>query len=94
MESIENGYAFKVDVFLNGINPGSISVELFADGQNGFLPEKIEMQPVPATGDENKIRYQAVVTSSRSASDYTVRIVPAYENITEALEDNLIVWQR
>jgi len=94
VESVENGYAFKVDVFLNGIDAGSISVALFADGQNDFLPEKIEMQPLPAIGDENKQRYEATVHTARPASDYTIRIVPAYENITEALEDNLILWQR
>lgn len=94
VESVQNGYAFKVDVFLNGIDAGSISVALFADGQNDFLPEKIEMQPLPAIGDENKQRYEATVHKARPESDYTIRIVPAYENITEALEDNLILWQR
>lgn len=94
VESVENGYAFKVDVFLNGIDPGSISVELFANGQNGFLPEKIEMQPVAAIGDENKQRYEAIIHTTRPANDYTVRIVPGYENISEPLEDNLILWQR
>src|SRR5699024_7219357 len=94
VERVENGYAFKIDLFLNGMDPGSISVELFADGQNGSLPEKIKMQPVSAPGNENKYLYEATVPTTRPADDYTIRLVPAYENISGPLEDNLVLWQR
>lgn len=94
VERVENGYAFKIDLFLNGLDPSSISVELFADGQNGSLPEKIKMQPVSAAGSENKYLYEATVPTTRPANDYTIRLIPAYENISGPLEDNLILWQR
>ena len=34
------------------------------------------------------------VTYTRPASDYTVRIIPPYENISIPLADNLILWRR
>ncbi|SDE44932.1 starch phosphorylase [Pricia antarctica] len=39
-------------------------------------------------------RYHAHISTTRSASDYTVRIIPNYEGISVPLEDNLILWQR
>jgi starch phosphorylase len=94
VESIENGYAFNIDIVLNGLDQSNISVELFAEGHDKSLPEKIKMQPVPLSGNGDKCRYEAIIHTTRPANDYTVRIVPGCENISEPLEDNLILWQR
>ncbi len=81
-------------VFLNNIDPKHISMELYADDANGGEPVRIKMEPdsIPRTSGE--YIYHAKVESSKPAIDFTPRIIPAYENISVPLEDNLIVWQR
>ncbi|HEY5371931.1 MAG TPA: hypothetical protein VIJ75_23355 [Hanamia sp.] len=92
-EDKDNGHLFRVQVKLNGLNPGNVLVELYADGINGAEPVKIKMKPVAdATGNGMK-EYNAQIDNSRPASDYTACIVPNYENISVPLEDNLILWQ-
>jgi starch phosphorylase len=89
----KDGYQFRIPIGLNGIHPGKLAVELYADGKGGGEPERVRMQRDDATEDGLAV-YQASVTSSRPAGDYTVRIVPDYEGISLPLEDSLIRWQR
>ncbi len=93
-EIVENGYIFSVPIFLNEIKPGQISVELFADRINNGEPERITMEPDSNFSDQEECMYHAKVISTRPADDYTVRIIPNYENISVPLEDNMILWQR
>ncbi len=100
IENIENGYLFHVPLWLNGIHPDEISVELYADGLNSEAsgqdteaPEKIKMEA--GTIEKNgAYTYHAQIDTSRPASDYTSRIIPCFEDISVPLEDNLILWQR
>jgi starch phosphorylase len=87
----DEGYHFRIPVDLNGIDPAKVAVELYADGKDkGSSPEKIRMQKE----DNDSTVYIATVRTSRSAGDYTVRVVPDYEGISLPLEDPLIHWQR
>lgn len=93
IESVENGYIFRLRVLLNGIHPDKILVELFAESDNGAAPIKISMEPDPNYPNGDEQMYHAQVTSTRPATDYTARIIPGYENLSVPLEDNLILWQ-
>ena len=94
-ESVKNGYLFHAQVFLNGVNPVKILIELYADGINGAAPERIKMEPDSNYGENNaEYVYHGLVTSARPVSDYTIRIIPDYEGVAIPLEDNLILWQR
>lgn len=93
-EIVENGYLFRVSIFMNNIKSGEISVELFAEGINNGKPERITMEPESNFSDQEECMYHAKVISTRPARDYTVRIIPNYENISVPLEDNMILWQR
>ncbi len=87
----EKGYLFTATVFLNGTDPDKILVELYADGKNG------EAEHIKMGGqllENNHALYKAEVITSRPAGDYTVRIIPSYENISVPLENHLILWQR
>jgi len=88
-----NGYQFSVTVFLNGIKPENILIELYAEGSHGTPPEKISMRPDRAPVDDN-LNYHAFIATSRPYEDYTVRAIPHYGNISVPLENNLIKWQR
>ena len=91
---VENRKVFQVQVKLNGINPGRVLVELYANGINGTLPERIRMKPVATPEDAGMGAYEAEVNGSRPANDYTARLIPFYEGIAVPLEDSLIRWQR
>jgi starch phosphorylase len=92
-QNIENGQLFNVQINLNGVNPENILVELYANGLNGNPPEIIIMKPGATSQENGERRYEAQVNGSRPASDYTLRIIPDYEEVSIPLEDNLILWQ-
>jgi starch phosphorylase len=90
-EIIENGYSFAANVIMNSIDPNKIHVQLYADGKENNKPELINMN-ADSSNNGNGL-YKANVTTTRPAGDYTIRIIPNYENISVPLENNLILWQ-
>ncbi|MDQ2862872.1 MAG: hypothetical protein M3R50_04325, partial [Bacteroidota bacterium] len=61
-----------------------------ADGKDEAKAERIEMK-LQSPGNEMHV-YHAEIITGRQPNDYTVRIIPRYENITVPLEDNHIIW--
>jgi len=80
-------------LFLNGIGPEYMSVQLYADGTNGEAPEINSMVQDTTTGKESGHVYSVEIKTSRSPNDYTVRVIPHYLDIAVPLENNLICWQ-
>jgi glycogen phosphorylase len=76
---------FEVEVFLNGLDPAAVDVELYADGAP---PEHHQME---STGPNT---YRAQVAAPRWVSDYTPRLVPRHPGVAVPLEANRILWQR
>jgi starch phosphorylase len=89
---IENGYSFTAMIYLAGINPANILVELYADGKDEVEAERIEMK-LQSQVNEMHV-YHAEIVTGRQPNNYTVRVIPRYENITVPLEDNHIIWQQ
>ena len=75
---------FEVEVFLNGLDPSAVHVELYADGAP---PERHEME---RTGPN---LYRAQVPAPRWVSDYTPRVIPRREGVAIPLEATRILWQ-
>ena len=92
IESERQKHHFKAPIWLNGINPKHVQVELFAEGINGGAPENIKMK-LDWMGEDGAHNFYAEVNTSRPTDHYTVRIVPSYEGVSVPLEDNLILWQ-
>ena len=89
--SVENGYSFTASIFLNGIDKDKILVELYAAAKDGMNTEHIKMNEQQSNGNEQL--FFAKITTKRTATDYTVRVIPNYESISVPLENNLILWQ-
>ena len=86
---------FAVPVYWGGIDPGDVTVELYADGINGGPPLRQEFQrgqnlPGEAVGH----MHSAQVPASRSADQFTVRIIPHRNNVEIPMEAQHILWQR
>jgi starch phosphorylase len=93
---LEGGqHLFEAQVYLDGLDPGVVRVEIYANGSGDDAPVRQEMQPLrPLVGTENAWAYGAGVPSARPASDYTARIVPKHAGVAIPLEAGFIVWQR
>jgi starch phosphorylase len=92
-ETENEQHIFEVQVYLDGMDPEAVRVELFAEGVNNNLPERIIMNQVrELVGAINGYTYRAEVPATRPASDYTARIIPHHEAASVPLEDQHILW--
>jgi starch phosphorylase len=95
---VETGKAqheFKVHVFLEGVDPNGLRVELYADGRNGEDPMRREMIRIrELAAGSGEFVYRAAVPATRPPEDYTPRIMPWRNEIAVPLETPLILWQR
>jgi starch phosphorylase len=88
-------HIFEVEVYLNGLDPKAVRVELYADGINGSDPIRQEMTRVqPLAGESRGNVYRASVSAARFATDYTARIIPHCAGVAVPLEAAQILWQR
>jgi starch phosphorylase len=88
-------HIFEAEVYLNGLDPKAVRVELYAEGINGSSPIREEMTRVrPLTGADSGHAYVAQVPATRPVTDYTARIIPHCEGVAIPLEDARIQWQR
>ncbi len=73
------------------LTPNDVLVELFADNP-GAAPFRWPMSLETFIGDSNSIHtFKAKVSAARSASDYTVRVLPCHTEVQVPLETNRIL---
>jgi starch phosphorylase len=89
-------HVFVVDVYLNGLDPSFVRVELYADAGRGESTFRQEMTraDMPSDSKENGATYRITIPATRPTSDFTARIVPKHESVAVPLELGLIRWQR
>jgi starch phosphorylase len=88
-------HVFEAQVWLEGLEPSALRVELYADGALGGAAERQEMQLVTATsGPSGAYLYRAAVSAARPADHYTARLLPARDGVAIPLEVSRISWQR
>lgn len=88
-------HLFEVQVYLNGLDPDTVRVELYAEGVISGDPVRQEMTRGPKlVGAENGYVYEAQVQATRPATDYTARVIPHRAGIAVPLEAAHILWQR
>lgn len=85
-------HVFEAQVYLNGLAPQAVKVELYV---SGTPPARQEMRPLQQlVGSGHAWAYGAEVSSVRPAADYTARIVPSQDGAAIPLEAPYILWQR
>jgi starch phosphorylase len=87
-------HLFDVQVYLGGLDPDTVRVELFANGVDGDNPVRQEMSRGPQRVGANGYTYSTRVPSTRPATDYTARVIPRFPGVGIPLEVALILWQR
>jgi starch phosphorylase len=94
-----SGFEFGVQIYLAGLAPLDLAVQLYANGIDGAGPQVYDMtlQNVAGAGGatpEGYGQYRAAVPANRPAGDYTARVVPRFAGAAVPLEANHILWQR
>jgi starch phosphorylase len=85
---------FEIQVYLNGLEPDAVRVELYAEGVNGGDPVRKEMtRGSKLVGAENGYVYGAQTPASRAVTDYKTRVMPHRTGIAVPLEAAHILWQ-
>jgi glycogen phosphorylase len=96
--NVETGgaqHVFEAQVYLDDLDPEAVRVELYANGVNGAVLERVEMKRVrKLVGAINGYAYRAEVPATRPATDYTARLIPHHNNAAIPLEEAHILWQR
>ena len=88
-------HAFEVQLYLEGLDPDLVCVEIYADGAGGSPPVRQKMERVrQLAGEAGGYAYLARVRATRPAADYTARMIPMHEGVAVPLEAARILWQR
>jgi starch phosphorylase len=82
---------FEAQVFFDGLDPNTVRVELYADGDGAPLRE--EMTRVRQMAAKAYV-YGASVPATRPAADFTPRVLPVSERAGVPLEAPHILWQK
>jgi starch phosphorylase len=95
VDTTTDQHLFKVEVLLNGLDPNSVCVELYADGIDGSAPVQEKMERArPQLHASDSFVYHARVPAIRPVRDYTVRVIPQRTGVAVPLEAARILWQR
>ncbi|NNM43102.1 MAG: alpha-glucan family phosphorylase [Chlamydiae bacterium] len=93
VETAQNKHTFEVQLYLNGVDPNAVKVQLYSNGPQG--PSSIEMTRIKQlVGDPSTYLYSASVPADRPPSEYTPRAVPFFPDCAVPLEASEILWQR
>ena len=88
-------HVLEAEVYLEGLDPNGVQVELCAEGINGSGPTRQAMTRVrPMAGGAGGYVYSAAVSAARAPGDYTARVIPHQDGVAIPLEDDRILWQR
>jgi starch phosphorylase len=95
VETSGDRHMFEVQVYLGGLDPSAVRVELYADGVNGDGPVRQEMERIrQLEGAGSGYAYRGPVPATRPATEYTVRVIPHRAGVAVPMEDARILWQR
>jgi starch phosphorylase len=89
-----NVHEIEVELFLNGMDPHAVEVQVYANPLNGEDSAE-EMTRVRTVADPSSPNvYRATVCAGRPIGDYTARVLPAHAHASVPLECARIAWQR
>ena len=86
---------FEVQLYLDGLDPKAVRVELYADGVVDDAPVRQEMKLVRSVPARRAAIFRrGNISLPGRQADYTARVIPYRAGIAVPLEDTRILWQR
>lgn len=93
VEQKDSQSLFQIQVYLGELDPDFVTVELYAEGQNGGGPERHAMtRGEQLVGSVNGFLYTAIIPTSRAVGDYTPRVIPQHHGAFVPIEAPLVLW--
>lgn len=90
METTKTEHLVKLYLYLNGLDPRLLRVELYANNKPAIEMECLRSLP----GDSSTFLYQASLPATENMSLYTPRVLPHLPPLAPTLETSEILWQR
>ncbi len=90
----KGGFSIDAQIFLDGLVPDDVQVELYADPGNPEAQPEVHLlnRGTALPGSINGHHYQGTVQTVRPASHYTLRIRPYHPEAVLPMDDNRITW--
>lgn len=79
-------YLFEVLVYLDGLAPSAVKVELFADGATQEMKNTKKLE-------DDTYQYSVKVPANLPIKDFTPRLIPFFPGVAQALEVTQILWE-
>ncbi len=90
-----DAWCFTVTLYLAGLDPAAVAVELYAEPFDGTTPVREPLaKREPLAGEAGWYRYQGRVRATRPAEHFTPRVIPAHCEAQVPLEESHILWFR
>lgn len=88
-------YEIEAQVYLDGLDPDFVRVEVYANSLEDNKPFVQEMKIARQfSGEPNFYSYYAPVPANRSEDAYTLRVIPFFPEVAVPLEEDHILWQK
>ncbi len=95
VEKAGGSWRFEVQVYFGRVDPEDVLVELYLDPLKDEAPTRSEMVRRGAiSGSKDGYLYEAKVSASRPAKDYTPRVIPNHPEAAVPMEEFHILWQK
>ena len=92
LETEGDHHIYKVEVYLDDLDPNAVLVELYADGGAGGTPVRQELTRIsPSPSMTGGYVYSASVPSSCPIADFAARVIPRYDGMAIPLENTQIL---
>ncbi len=95
VETANGAHNFRVQAYLDDIDPDAVEIELYADASPSGAPARYKLtRGEPLVGAAKGWIYMAQVKTTRPAEDFTARMIPRHPEASIPLEAAEILWQR
>lgn len=93
VEQRDGQFVFQTQVYIDDLDPDSVNVEIYAEGQNGSAPSRVRMnRGERLVGSVNGFIYTAHIPATRAVADYTPRVIPQHRGAFVPMEASFILW--
>ncbi len=95
VETAGGAHNFRVQVYLDDLDPDAVEVELYAEALPGAEGARHRLvRGAPLVGATRAWTYTAQIKADRPAADFTARLIPRHPHAAIPLEAAQILWQR
>jgi starch phosphorylase len=95
VKEIPDGQAFEVQVYLGGVDPDFVEVQLYAEaGENSESVCQAMIRGKSISGALDGYLYHVISPGTRPLNDFTARVIPHHQDAHVPGELSLILWQR